>query len=222
MPQPWMIGTPKRSSENRSISERGTAEPPHEDRAERGQVRAVLFGVPQHLVPDRRHGAGEGGPLGLDDPDEGLSLQKLLRHDEVRPAQPGGVRDAPGVGVELGDDDEDPVVAGDPERWPPTCWRASAGRSSGGCRRRPSGCPSSRSCSTWRRLRSRPGPATGSRAPRRRGDRRSAGSRRATDASPSPTTMTCSTVPRSPSTRARTGASSASAMMTLSSAWSMT
>ena len=83
--------------------------------AQRRKVPAVCADVLQQAVPDSRDGAGDGGPLGLDQPDQRLGLQVTVRHDQRRARQHSRVRQTPGVGVEHRDDRQHPVGVRKPE-----------------------------------------------------------------------------------------------------------
>ncbi len=66
----------------------------------------------QHVVPDGGDGRAHGRLLGLDEAHQRLGLQKPVRHDQVGPGHQGGVRRAPGVGVEHRHDGQRPVPEG--------------------------------------------------------------------------------------------------------------
>jgi hypothetical protein len=86
--------------------------------AQRGQVAAAGADMREQRVPDRRHGPGQRGPLGLDQPDQRLGLQEPVRHDQVGAGQHRRVGQPPGVGVEHRHHRQHPVLFGQREHVP--------------------------------------------------------------------------------------------------------
>jgi hypothetical protein len=73
----------------------------------------VLDPVAVQVVPQRRHGGRGGGPQFADHLREVRGLQIPVDHDQVGAGDPGGVRPAPGVGVEHRYDGQYPVGVGE-------------------------------------------------------------------------------------------------------------
>ncbi len=144
------------------------------DEPERREVERGLLAVAQHVVPDRRHRRRDRRLLARDHAGERRGLQMPARQHEVGADLPRGVRQAPGVGVEHRHDQQHAVAVVQRVRGAARDARASAARSSGGCRPRPSGCRWCRSCSTWPPRCARRSSARRSRGARRRGALRSA------------------------------------------------
>src|SRR5438034_98610 len=86
------------------------------DRAERGDVPALLLAEILDGDPDRWHRAGERDTLVLDQLADVARLGARPGEDLGRPHHHARERQAPGIGVEHGDDVEDRVVLRDPER----------------------------------------------------------------------------------------------------------
>ncbi len=80
------------------------------DQAERREVERGLLAVAQQVVPDRRHRGGDRRLLARDQARERRRLEEAPRQHEVGARLPGGVGQAPGVGVEHRDDQEDAVA----------------------------------------------------------------------------------------------------------------
>src|SRR3546814_4024420 len=66
---------------------------------QRGDVRpGVGLEVVEHVVPDRRHRAGDRGALAGDEADQRLRLEEPVRHDQIRSSDQRCVDQTPGVG----------------------------------------------------------------------------------------------------------------------------
>ena len=149
-----MMCTPCRSS-NAFISAGGQAEPPtttsrSDETSIGGRVRLVEVGEQAASRSSARR-RRRCGFCGRDHRGQRLGVQEAVGHDHARrrpstrrTGRPHAMR------VEHGYDGQHPIAGVQREPVRPCRPASSAGRSTGGCRRRPWGCRSCRSCSTWR------------------------------------------------------------------------
>ena len=97
-------------------SDTGTAEPPQStSRRWADEVDVlVLVEVGEHVVPDRRHRPGHGGPGLAHEPAQRLGLQPAVRHHQRGAGHHRGVGQPPRVRVEHRHDRQHPVGPGQP------------------------------------------------------------------------------------------------------------
>ena len=115
MPQAWVMVTPKRVAE--AFDEPpGYGGPATDHEPQRREVGVGSVG--QDVVEHGGHCAGHRRPGLLDDVGDRACLEELLGHDDVGAGRPCCVGHPPGVGVELGHDQQDAVEIG---RTPSAC-----------------------------------------------------------------------------------------------------